>query len=141
MKAKAYISAVFLAVLPMVLGLGACDKEKNLKDFTGTWVCTSLHDDDVITLTIGTKRTDVSVTVSCQDDRNASFYYLRNDQEWIIRGNTLYFKNPRGKYDNSTGFSMTKLSQDNMRLEFQGIVFADAMHISSYLFNRKSNQQ
>lgn len=132
MKTRALKIWMLSAVLLMLTGsFCSCAKEK----FGSVWVCTSLHDNDVITLNIERRR--VYVTTSYQDTSYyAGFYQFRNGDKFIIRKDAMVV-NSNDQNDGWKRFDITKLSSDNMELEFLGVLLGDARNIGIYSFYRK----
>jgi len=104
------------------------------------WKCVLEHLDVVITLTVDPTTDLVSVSKSPKEMRDNDFYHqFRNGDLYFSQNDTLYLKvsddnicaNPNCDY-----FKITKFSEDEMGLEYLGILLDYPLYIRNYLFNR-----
>jgi len=122
---------VILISLFALFFLMSCKKES-----VETWECVlGGHLDVTITLAVDPTTNLVSVSKSPKEIRdNDQFHQFREEYYYFIQNDTLYC-NEYLRHDYA--FAITRLSNDEMELNFLGTLPAFHLHISKYLFNRK----
>jgi len=131
MKRKILITTATLLILAG--GFSSCNKTK-LSDINGVWIYSS-EPNVTITLTIDSER--VYVKTSFQDiDPYAEFYQFRNDDRYIIRGDTIF----KDLNHSDLAFAITKVESNCLKLTYLGILPAMPLYIRDYFFTTKLNK-
>lgn len=111
-------------------------EKDNIEDI---WVWENVHDaNNIITLSI--HKNTVSVSKSPKEDGDYDqFHQFRNGDQYLLQNDTLYLKNLDGTicFSHHCTFAITRLVEDEMELEYLGILPDYPLYIRNYLFNRK----
>jgi len=109
-------------------------------ELAGTkWECVLERFDVAITLSIDPVADLVSVSKSPKEvGVNDEYHQFRDGNLYFLRNNTLFLKKSDGGicFLPDFSFKITRLSEDEMKLEYLGIIPYDPLYINSYLFNR-----
>ena len=142
---------LLLGLCAAVLLVAGCDKNNSTtppddlppvtqkKELAGTWKCVIEHFDVAITLTIDPVTDLVSVSKSPKEkDVNDGYHQFRDGDLYFLQNDTLYLKKSECNdcIHPHYAFEITKLSEDEMKLDFLGPLIAYPPVISNYLFNR-----
>ena len=135
MKTKTLTLLMFL----FLAGIFSSCKDE-ISDATGVWICNPEPD---VTITLTFTSGKVSVSTSPQElgyvMASGKTYLLHNGDQYIVRGNRLYYVNPNASVADN-GFIGEMLSYNRMKLKSfgGGIPFPNnGIYIADYLFVRK----
>jgi len=109
-------------------------------ELAGTkWECVLEYFGVAFTLSIDPVADLVSVSKSPKEvGVNEGYHQLRDGHLYFLQNDTLYLKKSDGNicFRPDYAFKITRLSEDEMELEYLGILPADPLYVWSYLFNR-----
>jgi len=112
--------------------------EKNYS--VSVWECVLEHFNTTITLTIDDYTNLVSVSKYPKEvGYNDQFHQFRDRSQYILQNDTLYLKNLDGTvcFRPDCSFAITKLSENEMKLEYYAMLPDHILYVRNYLFNRK----
>jgi len=107
----------------------------------GTWEWKNVYDtNSIVTLTIYPITNLVTVSKSpVEMGYYDGFHQFGNGNQYLLQNDTLHRMNPPyGSVfcDHFYDFEITKISENEMELEYLGLVFTDLFHLKHYLFNK-----
>ncbi len=119
------------------------DKDNAIDSGKSIWECIP-EPSIIITLTIDSKQNKAYASTSPKNlsgiySPNHKRYVFIDDDQYIMRGDTLHIGNPDSSVVSGAGFVQTIHSSDSMRLEYFGITVGIPDIVREYLFYRKTN--